>query len=112
MLRRSSILVLATAVVGGAVLWQNLINFGVLPLIFDNEDDYEIIAAGEKLILENLSGVSASNKDIELKLGSGGTLRLRHNLSNRQVEVLRVGGLINQTSQSKGARGSGARTTV
>ena len=82
--------------------WQNLINFGVLPLTFADEDggklckkldDYEIIAAGEKVILENLSCVSASNKDIELKLGSGGTLRLRHNLSNRQIEVLRAGGL-------------------
>ena len=91
--------------------WQNLINFGVLPLTFANEDDYEIIVAGEKLVLENVSGVSASNRDIGLKLGSGGTLLLRHNLSNRQIEVLRAGGLINQTSQSKVARGFGARTT-
>src|SRR5699024_2689421 len=34
--------------------WQNLVNFGVLPLTFVNEEDYDLLSAGDVLVLSDL----------------------------------------------------------
>jgi aconitate hydratase len=74
---------------------QNLINFGVLPLTFFVEADYDAVQAGDLL---ELSGVR-----LALERGEALTLRnasrdvlvpARHELSERQVEILLAGGLI------------------
>ncbi|KDP87715.1 aconitate hydratase [Cupriavidus sp. SK-3] len=76
--------------------WQNLINFGVLPLKFKNAGDYDALAQGDVLVLEKLDVALAAGSEIEAEIdGRGERLTLTHQLSPRQIAVLRAGGLIN-----------------
>ena len=71
----------------------NLINFGILPLIFAVPDDYERLNIGEKL------------KFSFAELRPGGTLNImaqnvsiaaRNDLSAAELEIVRAGGLLNR----------------
>lgn len=75
--------------------WQNLTNFGILPLEFADPDDHDRIEPGDTLVLENLrdslkhgTGLEARNAD------KGESYPLRHRMSQRQVEAVLAGGRI------------------
>jgi aconitate hydratase len=76
----------------------NLVNFGILPLTFVNEDDYDAIEQGDMVELAGIrEQLSAGN---ELKLANtttGAGITARHELSPRQVAILLDGGLLNHT---------------
>jgi len=76
--------------------WQNLANFGVLPLTFVNEKDLEELEQGDVLVFKGLrDGIKQSNQvEVEVK-GKDKTLKLEHALSERQIEIMQMGGLIN-----------------
>jgi aconitate hydratase len=75
--------------------WQNLANFGVLPLEFRSEEDYEGIDQGDKLKLSNVREQLEDGGDIEVEnLTKGTTFRAKHTLSERQVRMILAGGLI------------------
>jgi aconitate hydratase len=75
--------------------WQNLINFGVLPLTFCEAEDYERIQTGDVLHLKDLRQHLAAGQAITIEMNSGATnLRAHHHLSARQTDVLLAGGLI------------------
>jgi aconitate hydratase len=75
--------------------WQNLANFGVLPLTIENADDYDQLAQGDELRLENLHAALQQGNTIEVRnLTRGETIRARHDLSERQVRTILAGGLI------------------
>jgi len=76
--------------------WQNLVNFGVLPLEFADAADYERIERGDTLMLEGLRDAVESGNEVTARYRDG-ELALRHRLSPRQAEVLLQGGLINWT---------------
>ena len=76
--------------------WQNLVNFGILPLEFADPADYDRIEQGDVLVLDELRERLA---DAGRSLGAQNTTKderydLRHHLSPRQVEVILAGGLI------------------
>jgi aconitate hydratase len=76
--------------------WQNLINFGVLPLEFKNEEDYDRIDPDDELMLVNLHKVLA-DEGRELEIANktkNESYGLLHRMSPRQVEVVLAGGLI------------------
>jgi aconitate hydratase len=76
--------------------WQNLVNYGVLPLTFAHTADYDRIAQGDVIRLEELH--AALRRGTEIQAGTGGgewRVTLMHALSPRQIEVLLAGGLIN-----------------
>lgn len=77
--------------------WQNLINFGVLPLTFRQAEDYEAIARGDTLRLQGVHAFLENREaGIEATLsGNDRTISLIHHLSARQCDILRAGGLIN-----------------
>lgn len=76
--------------------WQNLINFGILPLTFAHPEDYQKISLGDVIIIDNaIHAVQASNELIAIIQDKSIQIPLRHKLSKRQVEVLIAGGLIN-----------------
>lgn len=75
--------------------WQNLINFGVLPLTFVDEGDYDIIDQEDVIKLKNLRESLVNSKKVEAEIGGKGTIQLEHSLSSRQVEIMIQGGLIN-----------------
>lgn len=62
----------------------NLINFGIAPLVFASPADYDKIEQGEQLEID-FDNLTIKNKDIKLKC----------ELSPRQDEILRAGGLLN-----------------
>ncbi|MFC6673207.1 aconitate hydratase [Marinobacterium aestuariivivens] len=75
--------------------WQNLVNYGVLPLTLKDEADYERLQPGDVLVLEELQNLApglrlqARIKDRE------GQLALEHQLSERQCALIQAGGLVN-----------------
>ncbi|MEV0945109.1 aconitate hydratase [Rhodococcus sp. NPDC049939] len=75
--------------------WQNLANFGVLALEFENPDDYDTIRQGDVLILDGVreairSGARLTVFDVTREL----EIPVHHRLSRRQVNDVLAGGLI------------------
>ena len=76
----------------------NLINAGIIPLTFANEDDYEHISQGDELVLSDIKNdiESKDTTDIFNKT-TGRSITLNLNLSKRQRDILVAGGLLNYT---------------
>ena len=70
----------------------NLVNAGILPLIFENPDDYDQVEQGDMLRLENVRAALGENRII-LHVGDK-NIPLRMELAERQKEVLLAGGLL------------------
>ena len=76
--------------------WQNLVNFGVLPLTFKNPDDYRQLDRGDVIVLSNLRKTIQKRHELTVRVrGTDKEIPVRHDLSPRQVDVLLKGGLIN-----------------
>lgn len=76
--------------------WQNLVNFGVLPLTFKNPDDYRQLDRGDVIVLSNLRETIQKRHELTVRVrGTDKEIPVRHDLSERQVDVLLKGGLIN-----------------
>ncbi|WP_347251803.1 aconitate hydratase, partial [Legionella sp.] len=73
--------------------WQNLVNFGVLPLVFNNPADYDAIQLNDTVELNEVANQLDRN-EFKIKI-NGREIEVRHALSERQKEVLMKGGLIN-----------------
>ncbi len=75
--------------------WQNLINFGILPLTFAEPSDLNKIEQGDILSLENLIAAITEGHNIAVADKSK-NLRIQtvHSMSNRQVEMIIEGSLI------------------
>ncbi len=76
--------------------WQNLVNFGVLPLTFVNEEDYDLLQQGDVLKATDLRRKVKEGKhfNIEVK-GKKQQIKVKHTLSERQIDIMLKGGIIN-----------------
>ncbi|GAB2819200.1 aconitate hydratase [Streptomyces daliensis] len=76
--------------------WQNLANFGVLPLEFENGEDYERVGSGDTLRLEGLrKALGAEGTSLRVRnLTRDEEYPVRHSLSPRQREDVLAGGII------------------
>ena len=74
---------------------QNLVNFGLLPLMFENEGDYDSIEAGDTLVLEKLTDSLPANTITVYNSAKNMTYHVTHSLSDRQVRIIKAGGLLN-----------------
>jgi aconitate hydratase len=80
--------------------WQNLINFGILPLKFSDESVYDRINPGDKLFISHLHRQLQSGREIAVRIiTQDSDFTALPNLSGRQRDVLLAGGLINWMSQ-------------
>lgn len=81
---------------------DNLINFGILPLIFVDPLDYADISEGDELRIANVREVLKSGVEtVQVEnVTKGSKYQLKHNLSPRQVNILLEGGLLNYIRQS------------
>ncbi|MFC2947396.1 aconitate hydratase [Virgibacillus sediminis] len=78
--------------------WQNLINFGILPLLFDHEEDYEKLEQGEVITFKDLRNQVKTGSSLTATLqDKGEEIQVNHNLTNRQKDIILHGGLINWT---------------
>ena len=80
--------------------WQNLANFGVLPLTFADPADYDRIAQGDVVRLSGVHGALRSGQrefaaSLVAANGARRTTAVRHDLSPRQVDLLLAGGVVN-----------------
>jgi aconitate hydratase len=76
----------------------NLINFGILPLTFANEADYDAIAQLDAIVIENIRAALEKGSELSLKdTTNGRTILLNVSLSTRQRDILLAGGMLNYT---------------
>ncbi|HJZ11736.1 MAG TPA: aconitate hydratase, partial [Acidobacteriota bacterium] len=76
----------------------NLINFGILPLTFANEADYEAIGVNDKIEIGDIKTALMTGADLTLKdTTSGKSSALKYSLSARQRDILLAGGMLNYT---------------
>jgi len=78
----------------------NLINFGILPLTFSNEEDYNKVDQLDTLEIKDLSQQLNQEEIIVSNLTKGLEIKVQHNLSSRQKEVILAGGLLNYTKNN------------
>jgi aconitate hydratase len=77
----------------------NLINFGILPLTFENPADYDLLAMGLKLELPDVRRLLLEGAEsLPLKVG-GREITVRVELSPRQRQLVAVGGALNLARQ-------------
>jgi aconitate hydratase len=73
---------------------QNLINYGVLPLVFINEGDYDRLAVGDTFRVEDLRKTLERSDRILLRSASA-AIEARHGLMPEQIKVIFAGGVVN-----------------
>jgi aconitate hydratase len=87
--------------------WQNLANFGVLPLTFAEAADYDAVAQGDILRLKRVLDALKAGPAFEIEnVTKSRRLRVRHGYSGRQIDVLAAGGLINWAREGLHRRAS------
>ena len=79
----------------------NLVNAGIIPFTFKNAEDYDKISVNDELQLPEIRDVIANGKEAVLKnLTTGDEYKLDYSLSQRQVDVLLAGGLLDYTREN------------
>jgi aconitate hydratase len=78
--------------------WQNLANFGILALRFADASDYDRVAQGDTLRFDGLRHGLRAGAPVEAST-SDGTIHLEHDLSDRQLDMVRAGGWIPLAAQ-------------
>lgn len=75
--------------------WQNLVNFGILPLHFDEGESLDQIDQGDILKIENIrEQVSGGSSVRVINVTKNHSFSTHHKMSERQVEALLAGGVI------------------
>jgi aconitate hydratase len=75
--------------------WQNLANFGILALEFTDPADHDRLHPDDVLVIEDARQAVAARGEVTARISGGpDTLRLRHRLSDRQVQIVLAGGQI------------------
>ena len=82
--------------------FANLINFGILPLIFENPSDYDKIGQGDELYAPNILKELGEHKPVTFinKTKNNEEYKFKYNLTGRQVKIIKEGGLLNETKNS------------
>jgi len=76
----------------------NLVNFGILPLVFKNESDYDKIDFNSNFSVKGLRKLVAESEFIPVEIG-GQTFEFTLLASDRQRQILLEGGLLNYTKK-------------
>ena len=82
------------------IAWQNLVNFGILPLEFLDMEDYDKIEQGDVVSFDNLVDDVQNRNNIKVVVRKEDKSQVefftKHSMSNRQIEILLKGGIINE----------------
>lgn len=74
---------------------NNLINNGILPMVFENEADYDKISLGDNLMIDNAREQVNAGKIVLKNKTKNEEYPVLIEVSERQKEMLQAGGLIN-----------------
>jgi len=81
----------------------NLVNFRILPLTFEDPADYDTIDQGDQLELTGLTTALAPDQPLAVRnVTKDLTYQVTHGLTDRQLDVIRKGGLLNAIKQGQG----------
>jgi len=73
----------------------NLINFGIIPLTFKNEKDYDKIEQGDELQIPKIREIIKKNDVLKVKdITKNFEFEVEYNLSDRQKEIILAGGTL------------------
>ncbi|MFX1363059.1 MAG: aconitate hydratase [Promethearchaeota archaeon] len=80
----------------------NLVNFGILPLEFDDAKDYDSIEQGDRLAIKGIRETlkTGETRIVAKNISKGKELLMRIDLSPRSREILLAGGLLNYIKES------------
>jgi aconitate hydratase len=85
---------------------DNLVNFGLPPLVFANPTDYEGISMGDRLRVTGLVDGLRTGRPVDAQNASRGvSFQLTYDLSKRQREILLEGGGIRYLQRRRGVGG-------
>ena len=75
----------------------NLVNFGILPLVFVNREDYAKVAQGAdiRILLTEITPGGVTN----IEIAGVGVLPVRNDLSAAELDIIRSGGLLNAVKE-------------
>ena len=80
---------------------SNLINFGILPLTFKDEKEFERVEQGDQLKIERIRDCLQANGSLTIQnVTQGRAFEVLHGLNEREIEILLAGGLLNHTRKS------------
>jgi aconitase (EC 4.2.1.3) len=78
---------------------SNLINFGIIPLVFKDKNDYDTIAQGDKIKLPEIRKlIEQGASEIPVKIGDRRMVAIL-DVSDRQRKMLLAGGMLNMARQ-------------
>jgi len=79
---------------------SNLINFGILPLLFKSAEDYEKTEQGDRLIIESIKNSLSGNRDIIVfNQTKNYSFNVTSSLNDREKEIILSGGLLPNTKK-------------
>jgi aconitate hydratase len=76
----------------------NLVNFGILPLTFENPSDYDSIEQGDRLEID-LSRISFGEAEV-INVTQGRSFIAKHQLSEREIKIVQAGGALSYAKNS------------
>lgn len=80
----------------------NLINFGIVPLTFENDADYDRLEEGDRLEIRGIAKAVKGDGKVELVNDTKGiSIPVKTDLSDRQKKILLVGGLLSSVAGKK-----------
>ncbi len=78
----------------------NLVNFGILPLTFEDESDYNFCDQGDRIELPDIKNrLTSGEKVIINNLTKNKAIKGKHTLTSREIDILCAGGLLNYQAQ-------------
>lgn len=81
---------------------ENLINFGILPLVFSVEKDYDTIDQDDELEMKNVkTELNAGAVFTVINKSKNLTYKMQSNMNSKEIKMLLAGGTINMISQTK-----------
>ncbi|MBM4145630.1 MAG: aconitate hydratase [Nitrospira sp.] len=79
---------------------SNLINFGILPLLFRNAEDYEKVEKGDRLIIRNIKNSLTGNQSYTIyNQTKTYSFEVSSQLNDREKEIILSGGLLPNTKK-------------
>ena len=76
----------------------NLINFGIVPLVLEDESDYELLSEGDEIYIEEFAeAIKNSSRAVVVNRKNNARVGVKIDFTPRQRAILLAGGLLNYT---------------
>ena len=76
---------------------DNLINFGIIPLTFSENTDHAKLKTGDRILIKDVKKQMETGEVVIDVAGKDITIKAKLNLSKRQIDIVKAGGLLNHT---------------